>query len=238
VIDAALVLSGVVKDYHGLRPLRVADLSVTVGEHVALVGLDQVAAEVFINLVTGATLPEAGDIQVFGRSTSTISDSADWLATVDRFGIVSERAVILDQLSVVQNLAMPFTLDIEPPADEVRMLASALAREVGLEESQWERPIAGLDASARVRLRLGRALALDPAVLLLEHVSAGLAAQDAAALGADIRGIAARRGAAIVAATLDEAFAHAVARRVLKWDPASGRFAEQRSGRWFGRLLG
>jgi len=39
----------------------------------------------------------------------------DWLAAVDRFGIVSERAVLLDVLSVVQNLAVPFTLEIEPP---------------------------------------------------------------------------------------------------------------------------
>jgi putative ABC transport system ATP-binding protein len=238
VIPVVLELSGVIKDYRGLRPLRIAALTVGGGEHVALVGVDQVAAEVFINLVTGATLPEAGDIHVFGRPTSAISDSADWLATVDRFGIVSERAVLLDQLTVIQNLSMPFTLEIEPPPDEVRRRASALAREVGLQESGWERPIAALDASARVRLRLGRALALDPAVLLLEHASAGLSAQDAGTLGADIRTIASRRGAAIVAATLDEVFARAVAARVLKWEPATGRFTEQRSGRWFGRLLG
>lgn len=238
MIPAVLELSGVVKDYRGLRPLRIAALSVAAGEHVALVGVDQVAAEVFINLVTGATLPEAGDIHAFGRPTSAISDSADWLATVDRFGIVSERAVLLDQLTVIQNLAMPFTLEIEPPPDEVHRRASALAHEVGLDESAWERPIAALDASARVRLRLGRALALDPEVLLLEHASAGLSTQDAGTLGADIRSIAARRGAALVAATLDEAFARAVAGRVLKWEPATGRFAEQRSGRWFGRLLG
>jgi ABC-type transporter Mla maintaining outer membrane lipid asymmetry ATPase subunit MlaF len=238
VTPAVLELSGVTKDYRGLRPLRIAALSVAAGEHVALFGLDQVAAEVFITLVTGATLPEAGDIRVFGRPTSAISDSADWLATVDRFGIVSERAVLLDQLTVVQNLAMPFTLDIEPPPDDVRRRASALAREVGLHESGWDRPIAALDASARVRLRLGRALALDPAVLLLEHASAGLSAQDAGTLGADIRSIAARRGAAIVAATLDEAFARAVAGRLLEWEPATGRFAAQRSGRWFGRWLG
>jgi ABC-type transporter Mla maintaining outer membrane lipid asymmetry ATPase subunit MlaF len=238
VSHAVLELSGVSKDYRGLRPLRIAVLRVDAGEQVALVGVDQVAAEVFINLVTGATLPEAGDVHVFGRPTSAISDSADWLATVDRFGIVSERAVLLDQLTVIQNLAMPFTLEIEPPPNEVRQRASALAHEVGLDQSSWERPIAALDASARVRLRLGRALALDPSVLLLEHASAGLSPQEAAALGADLRSIAARRGAAIVAATLDGAFARAVASRVLKWEPATGRFAEQRSGRWFGRLLG
>ena len=57
MISAVLRLSGVIKDYRGLRPLRIAALSVAAGEHVALVGVDQVAAEVFINLVTGATLP-------------------------------------------------------------------------------------------------------------------------------------------------------------------------------------
>lgn len=235
---AVLELSGVVKDYRGLRPLRIGALTVAAGEHVALVGVDQVAAEVFINLVTGATLPESGDIHVFGRPTSAIGDSADWLATVDRFGIVSQRAVLLDQLTVIQNLAMPFTLEIEPPPDEARSRASRLAREVTLEESSWDRPIAALGASGRVRLRLGRALALDPAVLLLEHVSAGLSPQEASTLGADIRAIAARRGAAIVAATLDEAFARATAGRVLTWEPANGRLTERRPGRWFGRLLG
>jgi ABC-type transporter Mla maintaining outer membrane lipid asymmetry ATPase subunit MlaF len=238
VTPAVLELSGVVKDYRGLRPLRIAALTVAAGDHVALLGVDQVAAEVFINLVTGATLPEAGDVHVFGRQTSAIADSADWLATVDRFGIVSERAVLLDQLTVIQNLAMPFTLEIEPPPDEARSRASGLAREVGLGESAWDRPVAALDAAARVRLRLGRALALDPAILVLEHVSAGLSIRDAAALGADIRTIAERRGAAIVAATLDEAFARAAADRVLKWEPATGRLTEQRSSRWFGRLLG
>ena len=81
-------------------------------------GFDQPSAEVFVNLATGATLPDAGDVSVFGRPTTAIDDSADWLATVDRFGIVSERAVLLDALTVIQNLAMPFTLEIEPPPDD------------------------------------------------------------------------------------------------------------------------
>jgi ABC-type branched-subunit amino acid transport system ATPase component len=238
VTSAVLELSGVVKDYRGLRPLRIAALSVANGEHVALVGIDQVAAEVLISLITGATLPEAGDILVFGRPTAAIADSADWLATVDRFGIVSERAVLLEQLTVIQNLAMPYTLEIEPPPDDARRQASALAREIGLPESCWEQPIATLDAASRVRLRLGRALAMDPAVLLLEHVSAGLSAQEAEALGADIRAIAKRRSAAILAATVDERFARAAAGRILTWAPATGRLTERRTGRWFGRLLG
>jgi ABC-type polar amino acid transport system ATPase subunit len=233
VSDPVLELSGVSKDYRGLRPLRIERLAVRAGEAVAIVGLDQVTAEVFVNLVTGTTLPDRGEVTVFGRSTATIADSTEWLAVVDRFGIVSERAVLLDVLSVVQNLAMPFTLDIEPPADAVRVRAEALAREVGLPEASWTAPIARLDAAAWMRVRLGRAIALDPDVLLLEHVSASIGGEAVASLAAAIREVAARRGSALVAATADKTFARAVADRVLTLDPASGRLAE-RPRRWFG----
>ena len=73
-----------------------------------------------MNLVTGASLPDAGSVDVFGHPTSAIADSTEWLAIVDRFGIVSDRAVMLEGLTVLQNLAVPFTLDIEPPSDESR----------------------------------------------------------------------------------------------------------------------
>jgi len=237
VTAAVLELSGVVKDYRGLRPLRIGALSVSAGEHVALVGVDQVAAEVFTNLVTGAILPESGDIRVFGRPTSAIADSDDWLATVDRFGIVSERAVLIDQFTVIQNLAMPFTLDVEPPPDDIRRQAEHIAAEVGLADTSWQMPAAGLDGPARTRVRLGRALALNPAILLLEHVNAGAAADDAVELGADIRSIADRRGAAIVAVTADSAFARAVASRVVTLEPATGHLKAQAGRRWFGRRV-
>jgi ABC-type polar amino acid transport system ATPase subunit len=238
VTATALELAGVSKNYGGLRPLRVHELSVGSTDAVAIVGFDQVCAEVFVNLATGATLPEAGEVRVFGRATSAIADSDDWLATADRFGIVSERAVLLDQLTALQNLAMPFTLEVEPMAEGVRVKAMTLAKEIALEPSAWDRPIATLDANAKMRLRLGRALALEPGVLLLEHVSAALAPEAAARLGADTRSIAARRGVAVVAMTADAAFAAAVAGRVLLWDAATGRLAEQRRGGWFGRWLG
>jgi ABC-type transporter Mla maintaining outer membrane lipid asymmetry ATPase subunit MlaF len=233
VTAPVLEFDGTSKDYHGLRPLRIADLAVAPGESVAILGFDQVTAEVFVNLATGATLPDAGEVRVFGRPTSAIADGDDWLATVDRFGIVSERAVLLDQLTVIQNLAMPFTLAIEPPADDVRVRAESLAKETGLPDVAWARAVAELDASARIRIRLGRALAHQPGVLLLEHVSAGLDARDTAAFGTDVRATAKRRGAAIVALTADEAFAKAVATRVLTLEPATGRL-KPRWRRWFG----
>jgi ABC-type branched-subunit amino acid transport system ATPase component len=233
VTGAALEIAGLTKDYRGLRPLRIQQLTVDVHDSVAILGLDQAAAETFVNLVTGSTLPDSGTVHVLGRATASIADGDEWLGSLDRFGIVSARAVLLDTLTVTQNLAMPFTLEIEPPADDVRRRAEAIAGEVGLREETWTTRVAELTAAGCARVRLGRALAVDPALLLLEHASAGLAAADGAALGRDIRQIAARRGIALVAAGVDEAFARAVAARVLTLDPATGRLGERR--RWFSR---
>ncbi len=225
-----LELSEVSKDYRGLRPLRIASLAVRHGEHVAIFGLDQVAAEVFVNLVTGATLPDRGDVRLFGRPTSAIADSADWLTVVDRFGIVSRRAVLLDGLSVVQNLAMPFTLEVEPPSEEIRGRALALARQAGLAAASLDRPVAELGPFDQARVRLGRALALDPAIVIFEHPTAEVPRVDVMAFGGLCRGI----SAAIIALTADREFAEGLAGRCLTLDAATGRLGE-RSG-WFSRL--
>jgi ABC-type transporter Mla maintaining outer membrane lipid asymmetry ATPase subunit MlaF len=233
VTPAALAIAGLTKDYRGLRPLRIQQLTVGAEETVAILGLDQASAEVFVNLVTGATLPDNGSVHVFGLDTSSIADGIAWLQTLDRFGIVTERAVLLDQLTVIQNLAIPFTLEVEPPSAEVRHAAETIAREIGLPEASWTAAIATLDADGRARVRLGRALAANPSLLLLEHVSAGLPRPAATQLGGDIRRIAAARRIAALAATADEPFARSVAGRVLKLEAASGRLVEHRRG-WFG----
>ena len=228
-----LELAGVSKDYRSLRPLRIQRFVVQLHERVAILGLDQMMAEVFVNLATGTTLPDSGEVKVFGRATSTIVDSAEWLTVVDRFGIVSDRAVLLDSFSVLQNLAVPFTLDIEPPPDEIAAQAADLAREVGLAESDWARPVAALTAAGRVKVRLGRALALDPAIVLLEHPTAGVDPPGPAELVGCLRAAAGRRRAAFVLITADQIFATAVAERVLTLDAATGRLDEPRR-RWFG----
>jgi predicted ABC-type transport system involved in lysophospholipase L1 biosynthesis ATPase subunit len=235
-VTAVLDVAGVSKDYRGLRPLRIQELSVAGGDSVGLVGFDQITAEVFVNLVTGATLPDAGHVAIFGRPTSDITAADEWLRVVDRLGIVSERAVLLDALTPLQNLAMPFTLDVEPLRDSVRQQAEALAAEVALAPAVWDAPLAAASPDAQARVRFGRALALRPDLLLLEHASARLSADQKRPIGTLMKNVAAQRGAALVAVTADEVFARAVASRVLHWDQASGRLVARRG--WFGRRRG
>jgi lipoprotein-releasing system ATP-binding protein len=231
--EPVLELSAVVKDYRGLRPLRIGTFVLAEGESVAMLGFDEPMAEVFVNLVTGAAVPDRGEIRAFGMPTTAIASSADWLQIVDRFGIVSRRAVLLDAMTAIQNLSLPYTLDIEPPSDEVREKALALAAEVGISASISSRPVSQLDLLDHARLRLGRALALAPSILLLEHASADIPRDSVRTFGADIQSIARQRRCAAIALTADPEFATAVAARVLRLDAASGTLVSAVRRRWW-----
>ena len=114
--DVLIHVAGVVKHYNALRPLRLRDWRLARGHTVALHGFDKTAAEVLVNLLTGSSLPDEGVVRVFGRATSEIADSTDWLESLRRFALLSERTVLVEQLTVEQNLAIPHTLAVGPDA--------------------------------------------------------------------------------------------------------------------------
>lgn len=225
-----LEVRGVSRAYGALRPLRIADLTMAPGERVSLGGIDAGGAELLVNLLTGASLPESGEIRVFGRSTAAITDGDEWLASLDRFGIVSPRGVLLEGSTLLQNLAMPFTLEIEPVAPAVAERCGALARHCGIDGSRWlQAPAGALPPDVRVRAHLARALALEPQFVIVEHPTAGVDEPAArAALAADLARACA--GATALVLTNDEAFARAVAPRNLKLDGATGALKPLRKG--------
>jgi ABC-type lipoprotein export system ATPase subunit len=217
-----LQISNVARGYQGLRPLRMKALSIEAGERVAISGIDAAAAEVLVNLVTGASVPDEGEIVVGGRSTASIADGEEWLASLDRFGIVSPRAILLDAATLLQNLAMPLTLEIEPVPADVAVRVREMAAAAGIVPEMLDRPIAALDPLTRARAHLVRAVALDPILLVLEHPTAGLAADDGKAFGEAVARVAAARALAVLIVSEDEAFAAACATRRLALNAATG----------------
>jgi ABC-type transporter Mla maintaining outer membrane lipid asymmetry ATPase subunit MlaF len=198
------------------------------------VGFDQTTAEVLVSLITGAITPDTGDVTVFGNSTRDIVDGDAWLQGLDRFGILSDRAVLLDQLTAEQNLAVPFSLDIHEMSDVLRLQVGRLADEVGLRADERRLAVASLGATARQRIRLGRALALNPAVLLAEHPNASLDATDVPQFGADLSRVVTERRLTSLIITADRTFARLVSPRVLELDPASGALRASAGWRsWF-----
>jgi ABC-type lipoprotein export system ATPase subunit len=223
---------GLEKQHAGLRPLRIARLAIAPGDRYTVSGLDQAAAEAFVHLVTGALLPDAGDIRVDGRSTRDIVTDTEWLVSLDRFGIVTERAVLLDGLSVAANLALPLTLAIDPMLDEMKVRVARMADEVEIAGARLDAQLATLSPAERVRVHLARALAVNPAVLLLEHPTARLDDEAAEALGTTLKAISSARGLAWIAITEHERFARATGATRLKLRGATGELVKEGRWRW------
>ena len=114
---------------------------------------------------------------------------------LDGVGILTDRAVLIAQFTVEQNIAMPFTLEIDPMAADVRPRVVALAGEVGLERRgsddahrRARRPRSSGARAARARPRARTAL------LLAEHPSATLPREAVKAFAATSSGRPRARG--------------------------------------------
>jgi putative ABC transport system ATP-binding protein len=220
--DPLVSVRGVSKDYQALRPLRVQSLQVRRGAVLSLMGLDAQAAEMLVGLLTGAVLPDEGEIHLFGRSTRAVTDSEAWLAMLDEVGIVTDRAVLIAQFSVEQNIAIPFTLQVDPVAEEVQPRVRQLAEEAGLAAADLPRRVAESPPEVVARVHLARALALGPALLIAEHPSASLPREAVADYARDLARIARGREMAVLALTADRVFAGALGGETLTHEPATG----------------
>ena len=227
----------VIKAYPAEQPLRISELAVAATDRLALRGFDAEAAEMFVHLVTGAALPDEGTVRVAGRDTRDIATDTEWLTSLDRFGIVTHRAVLIDKLSVAANMALPLTLAIDPIPDDVRATIAALSDEVGLAPDRLERPVGELTDEERLRLHLARAVANGPAIVLLEHPTSRLTGPGAPTrFGRTLEGVSSKRGFGWIALSNDPAFAEASGGRVLQLDAATGTLTGAKRGwrRWFG----
>jgi ABC-type lipoprotein export system ATPase subunit len=232
--EALVQLRKVTKDYRSLRPLRIDTLDLHEGQTRALIGFDQLMAEILVDLITAAIVPDTGTVTVFGQLTTSIPDRDAWLQTLDRFGLLTERAVLVEQLTVEQNLAIPYSLALDTLSADLRARVFRLAEEIGFAASDLPRPASGLSATGRLRLRLGRALAMDPKALLAEHPNATLTRDEAMQFGAELGRIVKRRNCALLVLTADPEFARSTADETFVLDPATGTLKPS-SGwrRWF-----
>ena len=233
--DAALVeLAGVVKRHIGPQPLRVARLRVAPGDRVAIAGLDAASAETLVHLITGAALPDEGDVLIAGTSTRAIVTDTAWLASLDRFGLVTGRAVLLDKLTIADNLALPLTLSIDPVPPSVLPDLQRIADEVGLGRDRLGSAVETLTPLERARLHLGRAAAAGPSLLIVEYPTGTLDRQSVAAFGASLKHVAHARTFGWIVLGDDERFATAVGGTTLTFNPVTGALKERGLlSRWF-----
>ena len=164
-----------------------------------------------LNLVTGASLPDEGEVRVFGEDVGRVR----WrrLAGVARLVWDRQRACsVIEGATLTQNLALPFALDIDPVPPETIARVDALADECEIGRATC-RCAPESPPAVRIRVHLARAIALGPRLLLMEHPTAALEGNDGAAFGATVARVCDGRTLTMIAVTQDLPFASAAAAR-------------------------
>lgn len=219
---ALLEINGLSKDYQTLRPLRIKSLTVNRGDVISITGIDMLGAETFVHLVTGATLPDSGDVALFGRNTREITDGDAWLKSLDGVGMITARGILVEMFSVLQNVALSLTLDVDPIDPGLAPQAVALAKEAGIDAAQLDVPAGRVAPDMKMRVHLARALALSPQLLIAEHPSASLPRDVVAGFGSDLGRAARGRGIALLTISADDSIAKAIGGSRLELVPATG----------------
>ena len=163
-------ITGVRKNYGGLRPLRIARfLTSQSGERVAITGIDATAAEMVVNLVTGASVPDEGEVRVFGRTPPTLRAAMSGLPRLTVRHRHRSRRDARRGDAATESGACPLRWrSIRLRRRRCRERSRRLRGVRDSHRRPWNSR-SELPARGQVRSISPRAVALGPALMLIEH---------------------------------------------------------------------
>ena len=168
----AVRLEGVTKAFGGRAVLEDVSFDVPEGIGFIILGRSGTGKSVTLRHVIGLVRPDAGRVFVRGREVSALAGEALSAARRD-MGFLFQNAALFDSISVGENVAFPLRRHTRLPDREIRDRARQKLESVGL-GGDYDKMPAELSGGMRKRAGLARAMALDPAVLLVDEPSAGL----------------------------------------------------------------
>jgi molybdate transport system ATP-binding protein len=167
-----------------------------------------------LQCLAGLIRPDAGRIVVGERVFFDAAAGVDLSPQQRRIGYVFQGYALFPHLTVVRNIA--FGLQGRPRLDRARRSSEVIER-LGLRglEQRYPRELSG---GQRQRVALGRALAIDPALLLLDEPLSALDAPLRRTLRDELREILSGWGTAAVVVTHDFTEAYRLADRIVVYE--------------------
>jgi len=165
-----LTVDDVYASYGRFDVLRGISLGVTAGEIVAVLGPNGAGKSTLLKTIAGFLAPRRGSIRLEGEEVGGLRPPALLGRGV---AYVMQRSSIFGKLTILENLELgayirPWTSEVKKDIERVLLLFPRLA-------DRRHQRAEGLSGGERRMLEIGRALLLNPKVLLLDEPTMGLA---------------------------------------------------------------
>jgi branched-chain amino acid transport system ATP-binding protein len=159
-------------NFGGVKALSNVDFHVNQGEVLGLIGPNGAGKTTLLNAISGLCHRSGGSLQFKGQDISHLKPHQ-----IAKLGIARTFQVVkpFERLTVLENVAMGamFSSKSGLSKDEILHRAEVASKSVGISEKALLYP-RQLTLSERQQLELARALAMNPDLLLLDEVMAGL----------------------------------------------------------------
>lgn len=144
--------------------LRGVDLSLGPGEACAIMGPSGVGKSTLLACVAGLVVPDGGEARVLGEDVARLDDRGRTLLR-RRMGIVYQFFHLVPNLTVRENVALPFLVDGVAPDDAA---VDGLIERVGLQSRKGHLP-SQLSGGEMQLTAIARALVRRPALVLADE---------------------------------------------------------------------
>lgn len=182
--------------------LCVARLRVERGERVACIGSSGCGKTTLINLMSGVLTPASGSIRLCGCDLTAAGEAIRRTSRLRHVGMVFQEFELLDYLSSLDNILLPYRIGDRAPLNEARQRARRLAHSLRIEHLLDRKPRA-LSQGERQRVSVCRALITRPSIIIGDEPTGSLDPENARGVIDLLLNAAADAGAALFVVTHD-----------------------------------
>ncbi len=155
------------------RPsLNKVSFSVSKSEFIAIMGASGSGKTTLLNVLSTIDTPTGGSITIDGINIKNLTDSGAADFRRDKLGFIFQEYLLLDSLTIFENIAVPLTLQKLPP-EKIENMVKSLAETFGI-DAQLPKYPNELSGGQRQRASALRAIVKRPSILFADEPTGAL----------------------------------------------------------------